>query len=89
MKILLVRLQRHGPMNCCGLMDDDHDLHGSIIHGPGQVLFDGDRETREARVIISVHPPKIEVAMCAESPHPGIDGFTAHAGDREQQCRKH
>jgi hypothetical protein len=69
-------------------MGNDHNVHVSIIHGHGHVLFEGSRETREAGGIIPRHRHEIEamrsltrVASCAERPHPGIEMITAHGGD--------
>jgi hypothetical protein len=88
MEAPIARLQHHRSLHHCGLMDDSHDFHVSIIHGDGQVMFEASRETREAGVIIGVKRHRIEAirsltwtVSCAARPHPSIDLVTARRGD--------
>jgi hypothetical protein len=86
---MIARLQTRWQLRSCGLIDDAHELHVSINHCDGNVIFKVSRETREAGIVIGGHRHGIEAMRarpqapsCAERLRPGIDIVTAHRGDR-------
>src|SRR5262247_2379464 len=87
--IMIARLQQRCQLHSCGPIDDAHELHVSINHTDGHVMFEVSRETREAGMLISGNCRDIEAIRslpqapsCAERLRPSIDLVTAHRRDR-------
>lgn len=87
--IMIARLQTRWQLQTCGLIDDAHELHVSINHSDGHVIFEVSRETREAGMRIGDNRHGIEAIRsrplalsCAERLRPSIDIVTAHRKDR-------
>ena len=87
--IMIARLQTRWQLHSCGLIDDAHELHVSINHSDGHVIFEVSRETREAGMLIGGNRHGIEAIRslpqapsCAEGLRPSIDMVTAYRRDR-------